>query len=301
MQGWFKLHRQIIESPVFSDPDILRLWILCLSKATHKGVKVMIERKEVELLPGQFITGRFSLHEEYNKLLPPRKKIPDITLWRWMKTLEKCGNLNISSTNKYSVITVTKWHEYQEDEQQMNNKRTTDEQQMNTNKNVKNDNKKPSRPKSPKIYDDDSIPLRLANYLLKNIRGFKSDFKEPNLQVWADDMRKLMELDKREAKQIGEVIEWVTKDPFWQANILCAATLRKQWDKVTAKMAQGNKRFKDTEKKVINLPYTVDEKEAEWLAEQERKQRERNEAANNLRGNIRHLPQGAHTVQGLQA
>lgn len=139
MNGWYKLHRKITESPIFSDPDILRLWILCLSKATHKGKKVIVEKKEIDLEPGQFVTGRFSLHEEYNKLLPPRKRIPDITLWRWLKSLEEWGNLNINSTNKYSVVTVSKWSEYQEDEQQVNNTRTTGEQHMNTNKNVKNE------------------------------------------------------------------------------------------------------------------------------------------------------------------
>ena len=62
-----------------------------------------------------------------------------------MQTLEKMGNLNIKTNNKYSIITIVNWETYQgannnyehQNEQQMNNKRTTDEQQMNTNKNDK--------------------------------------------------------------------------------------------------------------------------------------------------------------------
>lgn len=46
--------------------------------------------------------------------------------------------MNIKSTNKYSVISIVKWSEYQESEQQLNNNRTTDEQQLNTNKKLKN-------------------------------------------------------------------------------------------------------------------------------------------------------------------
>ena len=55
-----------------------------------------------------------------------------------MNNLQKREMLNIKKTNKYSVVSIVKWHEYQETEQQLNNNRTTDEQQLNTNKNVKN-------------------------------------------------------------------------------------------------------------------------------------------------------------------
>jgi hypothetical protein len=102
----------------------------------------MMDSREIELLPGQFITGRFTMNDDYNKLLPPRKKVPATTLWRWLKVLEQCGNLDIKATNKYSVITISKWHDYQEDEQQLVNKWSTTGQQMVTNKNVKNDKKK---------------------------------------------------------------------------------------------------------------------------------------------------------------
>ena len=73
-----------------------------------------------------------------------------------MKTLEQLGNISINSNNKYSVVTIEKWAEYQLDaedcdnsvtteEQQRDNSVTTEEQQRNTyknnknNKNVKND------------------------------------------------------------------------------------------------------------------------------------------------------------------
>lgn len=91
----------------------------------------------IELQPGQFITGRFSLHKDYygNKKIKIKSAL---TVWRWLEVLEKCENLNIKSYNKYSIITVNNWNQYQQSEQQMNNRRTTDEQQMNTNKNDKN-------------------------------------------------------------------------------------------------------------------------------------------------------------------
>ena len=143
MDGWIKLHRQIVSSSKFADPDILRLWIYCLTKASHKSGSVVIDKQEVLLQPGQFITGRFALDEDYNKLLSPRKRIKDTTLWSWLKRLEEWGDLDIKSTNKYSVVTVLKWHDYQEtlttELQQIDNKLTAEPQQTDTNKNVKNE------------------------------------------------------------------------------------------------------------------------------------------------------------------
>lgn len=142
MSGWIKLHRQLVNSSKFADPDILRLWILCLTKATHKDTVVVIDRQEIPLSPGQFITGRYSLDQDYNAILAPRKKIKDTTLWSWLQRLEKWGDLDIKSTNKYSVVTVLKWSDYQEtlttEPQQTDNRLTTELQQFDTNKNVKN-------------------------------------------------------------------------------------------------------------------------------------------------------------------
>lgn len=142
MDGWIKLHRKITESAIFSDPDLLRLWILCLSKAAYKERVVLVEKQEVLLLPGQFVTGRFSLHQDYNAGVPPRKKIKDTTLWSWLKRLETYGNLDIKSFNKYSVVSIVKWNDYQEtlttEPQQTDNKLTAEPQQTDTNKNLKN-------------------------------------------------------------------------------------------------------------------------------------------------------------------
>lgn len=46
--------------------------------------------------------------------------------------------ISINSNNKFSVVTIEKWEDYQDKKQQENSKVTTEEQQSNTNKNVKN-------------------------------------------------------------------------------------------------------------------------------------------------------------------
>lgn len=127
-----------MESPVWNDPHYLKIWMYCLMKASHKKREILIGNQIVNLEPGQFITGRKSLSDDLNKDMKPKQRQSEISWWRYLNNLSKWEMLNIKKTNKYSVISINKWCDYQESEQQMNNKRTTDEQQLNTNKNVKN-------------------------------------------------------------------------------------------------------------------------------------------------------------------
>ncbi|MBZ5203228.1 hypothetical protein HU147_18655 [Planomicrobium chinense] len=141
MAGWFSVHRKLKDSTVFSDPFILKLWMLCLMKVSYTEHEQLVGTQVVKLQPGEFVTGRFALAEEYNKGSAPKNRVNDLTIWRWLKLLEKLEMLNIKSSNKFSVVTVLNWQMYQGNEQQMNIKRTTDEQQMNTNNKGNKENK----------------------------------------------------------------------------------------------------------------------------------------------------------------
>lgn len=229
--------------------------------------------KKIMLQPGQLITGRKVIAEKFN--------ISESKVQRILKLFENEHQIEQQNGNKNRLITVVSWSDYQgsehQDEQQLNNNRTTTEQQVNTYKNVKND--KNIKPLSPKqVYDEQSIPFRLAKFLLDNIKEFKPDVKDPNLQKWADDMRKLVELDKRDPKQVGEVIQWATRDTFWQSNILSANKLREKYDALTAKMSKTG--YKPTEKRPPHLELvTVTPEESERLARAYEGQRNRNAAS----------------------
>jgi hypothetical protein len=142
LQGYVKLYRKTMYSPIWQDPYYFKLWMYCLMKASHKEHEQLVGNQLVELKPGEFVTGRTSLAEDLNKGMKPKMKQSEISWWRYLNNLSKWEMLNIKKTNKYSVVAITKWHEYQGNEQQVNNKRTSNEHQMNTNKNgnnVKND------------------------------------------------------------------------------------------------------------------------------------------------------------------
>ncbi len=66
-KGWIKLHRKIMDNPIFNDFQLYRLWSICLLEATHKDREQPVGKQIVKLEPGQFVTGRYDLHELYNR------------------------------------------------------------------------------------------------------------------------------------------------------------------------------------------------------------------------------------------
>lgn len=141
--GWIKLHRKILDNPKFEDGDYFTIWIKLLLFATHQEKTALFKGKEIILKPGQLITGR--------KFLGVNSRIAESKVQRVLKWLENAQQIEQQTTNKNRLITILNWDKYQDTEQQneqlLNNKRTTSEQQVNTYKNVKNDNK---------IYSEDS-------------------------------------------------------------------------------------------------------------------------------------------------
>ncbi|WP_010501367.1 conserved phage C-terminal domain-containing protein [Paenibacillus elgii] len=134
MQGWIKLHRKLLASPFFTDPNYLKLWVLCLLKASYQPTRQLVGNQLIDLEVGQFVTGRHSIEEEFNKGIKPSKQLSESTLWRMLSRFESEQMLNIKKTTKYSVVTVVNWIQYQD----LDSNWTANEQQLNTNKNVKN-------------------------------------------------------------------------------------------------------------------------------------------------------------------
>ena len=123
-----------MDNPIFDNPNLLRVWLWCLLKASHDYHQQMVGLQIVDLEPGQFVTGRFKGANEL--------EINPSTFYKYLKTLEKMQMISLNSNNKMTVVTIENWRKYQTEDkevyQQNNNKRTAKEQQNNTNKNYKN-------------------------------------------------------------------------------------------------------------------------------------------------------------------
>lgn len=120
-QGYIKLHRTLIDDDIFQNEKLLKVFIWCLLKATHKEREMLIGRQNVKLKEGQFIFGRNKASSELN--------MPASTLWDYMKLLEKRKTINIKSNNKFSIVTIEKWVIYQSkdniSDNKSNNKQTS--------------------------------------------------------------------------------------------------------------------------------------------------------------------------------
>ncbi|EJE2882860.1 TPA: hypothetical protein ACUWZ2_002696 [Listeria monocytogenes] len=240
MDGYIALHRKIIDSWIWQDPEFYRLWSYCLIKASFKEREIFLGQQIVKLNPGQFVIGREKLEEAMNIGL--KNKRTALTWWRRLQKLEKAQMLNIKSYNKFSIVTIENWGFYQgsdieneqQNEQQTNNKRTTDEQQTNTNnkdnkeKNEKNDNKDNNKRQNK----FDEVHLSLAKLLFEMIKENNPEEREPKLEKWANDIRIMIEQDNRDTEKVKNAIIWSQKNDFWCGVIKSPSSLRRNYDKM---------------------------------------------------------------------
>lgn len=188
--GWIKIHRKLLDNPIYNDPHLLHLFIHCVLKANHKEQEFLFNNELMKVKRGQFITGRFQLGKELNQ--------NPSSIYKRLKILEKLEILNIKSNNKFSVITVLKYNTYQDEvttkeqqkEQQSNNKVTTKEQQSNTNNNDKNEDNDNNEKKETKTLDTDFE--KFWNLYDKKV-GDKNKVIKKFSQLKTDDKNKIFE------------------------------------------------------------------------------------------------------------
>ena len=180
MTGWIKLHRKLLDSPIFQNEKLFKVFAYCLMKASHKEHTQLVGRRVVHLQKGKFVFGRKRASEEL--------RLKESTVRDYVKLLEKLGTIDIKSDNKFSVITVVNWAIYQNDEEisdskndkksttnqhQMDSKSTTNQQQINTNKNVKNvENDKNEKNEKNVVVGDDFATI--YNLYQENIEQIPS-------------------------------------------------------------------------------------------------------------------------------
>lgn len=191
--GWVKLWRKSVNSLVFQDAKLWKIWTWCLMKATHKEHDQLVGYQKIHIMPGEFIFGRKSASFELN--------ISEQTIRTSLDSLRKLKNLTIKSTNKYSVISIINWDTYQIDDtttnqqtnQQLTSKQPATNQQLTTNKNVKNDKNVKNKDKYfdcvfltaleyQKLIEKEGEPATmkaieiLNNYKMSSGRKYKSDY-----------------------------------------------------------------------------------------------------------------------------
>ncbi|HLB73126.1 MAG TPA: helix-turn-helix domain-containing protein [Sedimentisphaerales bacterium] len=87
-----------------------------------------------------------------------------------------------------------------------------------------------------------SDSVRLAEFLLSEIRRRKPDFRKPDLEAWSKHIDRMLRIDKRTPERIEAVVRWTQQDIGdgggfgWANNILSAAKLREKFDRLELDM-----------------------------------------------------------------
>ena len=121
-------------------------------------------------------------------------------------------------------------------------------------------------------YDEENTYYKMAVYFFQRVEKVANDagishlIKKSNMQTWADDMRKLIDIDEVDKQLAKEVMDWVTADSFWRTNVLSAKKLREKFMELAIKMNAEKKPSQPKQK----LQYDPRDKEIalqKWISE----------------------------------
>ena len=185
MNGFIKLHRQLIDWEWYSDINVCRLFIHCLLRANHKEKKWHGKT----ILKGSFITSYENLSIETGLTVRQVRTALD--------KLKMTGELTHKGQAQYSIITINNWDKFQENDKQvdnlMTNERQTNDKQMTTNKNDKNE-------KNDKNIKNNITPLPPLGEIDILLQKITNDLPLINRDKWKGLVQEWLSY-KREKKQ----------------------------------------------------------------------------------------------------
>jgi hypothetical protein len=202
--SWVPLFRKSVDSQVFANEGLWKVWTWCLMKASVKGQWVPIEvgrgTAEVWVGPGEFIFGRYAAAKELN--------MPPSTVRNRMRKLKLMGNIKIKGPEiqaqshfpktgrnqdrqkdrHCSVISLTSWAFYRDMMKKRTGKRTVEGQPKDTYKRDKNDKeyihgqfetfwtaypRKVKKKRSREIWEKLNPDTELFNQIMTSLEAYK--------------------------------------------------------------------------------------------------------------------------------
>lgn len=136
MEGWIKLHRKILQWEWYKTPNMYHLFSHLLLNANHNDGKW----QGVAVKRGEVITGL--------KSLSANTGISTRSLRTCIERLKSTGEVTAKTTNKYSIITICNYEDYQfienindkQSDSQPDNQTTIKRQSNDNKQELKNDN-----------------------------------------------------------------------------------------------------------------------------------------------------------------
>ena len=131
MSGWIKIHRKFLEWEWFNKSEAVHLFMYMLLKANHKDGKW----QGIEVKRGQFISSLGNISNATGISIQTIRTI--------LKKLEKTNEIEVKSTSQFTIVTISKYECYQDENDETNKPLTNNQQatnkQLTTNKNEKNE------------------------------------------------------------------------------------------------------------------------------------------------------------------
>jgi len=103
--GYIKLHRKILNDPIFLNPGLLQLFLYCLLRSNHNEQEFNQRKKTIIIKRGTFLCGLKKLSEYLH--------CNQNTLYKRLQTLKSLRYIDIQTTNKFSIISIVNYEKYQ--------------------------------------------------------------------------------------------------------------------------------------------------------------------------------------------
>ncbi|MDT2249494.1 hypothetical protein P7H16_24840 [Paenibacillus larvae] len=266
MRGYIKDYRQELKSDIWLMPPLYhRVWQYLKYMANHQDNEIpLTDGTRLSIQRGQHMTSVRSIatgvgwYEGRLWKEPNPKSVSVVLDW-----LVKNGMIHIERgkrNRQYTLITILNYEIYQENEEKDIAKPLND--------------LAPQKKSKKKIYPEDSTYFKMAQYFYNRVsavaeaEGLRHLVLKADLQKWADEFRKIVEIDKIDKKLAKEVMDWVTEDSFWKTNILSAKKLRDKFSDLAIKMRSNKGRQQPVKmSKDKQLEIAKEEAFREWIAD----------------------------------
>ncbi len=169
MQGWVKLHRSRLDWEWYGDPNIRGVFTHCLLKSNFEPKKW----HGISVPAGSFITSIGNLAGEIG--------ISTQNVRTALAKLKSTNNLTIKTTNKYTVISIINWDDYQSANEQTNKQSTNNQQTTNNSVRIKEYKNDTLVVKTTKGEPNTQIQFIVDTF--ESLLGFKPTDKKPRFEA----------------------------------------------------------------------------------------------------------------------
>lgn len=178
LSGFIKLHRKLIAWGWYQDYVVKCLFLHLLLTANFKET----QWRDRTLKEGQVVVGTKKLSQELGFSVQQVRTA--------INKLKSTSEITVESTNRYSVITIVNWQEYQSDDRPFNNQINTQVNNQATNK--QQTNNKQITNKTPDTYYKNKLTNKQSiSYTRTRAREKKeNDFGGFDLQAFEERLRR---------------------------------------------------------------------------------------------------------------